>query len=445
MSARLRSIARETEAIVEAGRYRTQDGREVSIERALTAALSGTRLYGPEPVPVAALDSDRTPLVEVTAESSLRAARRMTGESPGKVAVLNYASARNPGGGYLNGAQAQEEALCRGSALYATLLRAPDYYAHHRAERSAFYTDRVIHSPGVPVFRDDRGRLLDTPYTAGFLTSPAPNAGVIRSRTPEEAHRIPAALASRAERVLEVAGTAGWCWAPGAAVCSATIRRGWPVCSGRCSWTAAGSPGTSSRSSSASSTGAPDPPPAPPSTRCSAKRSRRARPDRPGRTRSLPPVVALPQPDGDQVEPVPVQRARLTPHPVLVQPQYPVQIDPRRTAGAVPGTGPERHPLAVLVVPLAGELHGEQRARRLAGHHQDRPVLAAPVVLLERHPRPDDLPGVRVAVPVGGVRGADRSHVARVGLRGGGRAGRPGKSAEWSMLCSRCWMVIPTP
>ncbi|MGW0959713.1 TIGR02452 family protein [Streptomyces gelaticus] len=210
MSARLRGIARETEAIVEAGRYRTNDGREVSIERALTTALSGTRLYGPEPVPVAALDSDRTPAVEVTGESSLEAARRMTGEGPGKVAVLNYASARNPGGGYLNGAQAQEEALCRGSALYATLLRAPGYYAHHRAERSAFYTDRVIHSPGVPVFRDDRGRLLDTPYTVGFLTSPAPNAGVIRSRTPDEAHRIPAALASRAERVLEVAAVRGY-------------------------------------------------------------------------------------------------------------------------------------------------------------------------------------------------------------------------------------------
>ncbi|MFH8473873.1 TIGR02452 family protein [Streptomyces sp. NPDC018000] len=210
MSARLRGIARETEAIVEAGRYRTRDGREVSIESALTTALSGTRLYGPEPVPVAALDSGRTPLIEVTDESSLQAARRLTGERPGKIAVLSYASARNPGGGYLNGAQAQEEALCRGSALYATLLRAPDYYAHHRVERSAFYTDRVIHSPGVPVFRDDRGRLLDTPYTVGFLTSPAPNAGVIRSRTPEDAHRIPATLASRAERVLEVAAVGGY-------------------------------------------------------------------------------------------------------------------------------------------------------------------------------------------------------------------------------------------
>ncbi|MEU0833530.1 TIGR02452 family protein [Streptomyces sp. NPDC005969] len=210
MSARLRAIARETEVIVEQRFYRTPAGREVSIERALAAALSGTRLYGPEPVPVAVLDSDRTTVFEVTGESSLQAARRMTGEGPGKVAVLNFASARNPGGGYLNGAQAQEEALCRGSALYATLLRVPGHYAHHRAERSAFYTDRVIHSPGVPVFRDDRGRLLDIPCTVGFLTSPAPNAGVIRSRTPEDAPRIPAALASRAERVLEVAAVCGY-------------------------------------------------------------------------------------------------------------------------------------------------------------------------------------------------------------------------------------------
>lgn len=283
MSARLRGIARETEAIVEAGHYRTNDGREVSIERALTTALSGTRLYGPEPVPVAALDSDRTPVVEVTGESSLQAACRMTGEDPGKVAVLNYASARNPGGGYLNGAQAQEEALCRGSALYATLLRAPGYYAHHRAERSAFYTDRVIHSPGVPVFRDDRGRLLDTPYTAGFLTSPAPNAGVIRSRTPRRPTASPPCSPPGRNgcwRSPRCAGTAGWCWAPGAVVCSATIRRRWPVRSGRCSSTAAGSPATSSRSSSASSTAAPNPPPGLPSIgrSASAMRVRRDQP-----------------------------------------------------------------------------------------------------------------------------------------------------------------------
>ncbi|MER5202338.1 TIGR02452 family protein [Streptomyces sp. NPDC002825] len=210
MSARLREIARQTEVIVAAGHYRAPDGRTVSLAEDLAAALAGTRLHGPEPVPVTP-DTDRTPTLTVTGESSLAAARRMWRTDPdAPVAVLNFASARNPGGGYLNGAQAQEEALCRSSALHATLLRAPDYYAHHRAERDAFYTDRVIHSPRVPVFRDDRGALLAEPFTVGFLTAPAPNAGVVRRQTPRLAARVPAVLASRAERVLETAAAAGY-------------------------------------------------------------------------------------------------------------------------------------------------------------------------------------------------------------------------------------------
>ncbi|MFI0981073.1 TIGR02452 family protein [Streptomyces sp. NPDC021093] len=226
MSARLRGIARETEGIVAAGQYVCPDGRAVSIAADTAAAAAGTRVYGPEPVGVGPVSVacegtvsgntvsvgtvSRSTVFEVTGESSTEAARRLTGEASDPVAVLCFASARNPGGGYLNGAQAQEEALCRASALYTCLLRAPEFYAHHRAERDVFYTDRVIHSPGVPVFRDDRGRLLSVPYKAGFLTSPAPNAGVIRQREPEEAGRIPAVLAARAERVLEVAVACGY-------------------------------------------------------------------------------------------------------------------------------------------------------------------------------------------------------------------------------------------
>lgn len=214
MSARLRGIARHTVEITDTGRYESETGRTVSIAQPLAAALAGTTLHGPEPLAVTP-DRDRVTSVEVTGESSLDAARRLVGEAgqagaSGKVAVLTFASARNPGGGFLNGAQAQEEALCRSSALYATLLRAPDFYAHHRGDRDVFYTDRVIHSPGVPVFRDDRGRLLDVPYLAGFLTSPAPNAGVIRTRTPEQAHRIGPVLDARAGRVLEAAALHGY-------------------------------------------------------------------------------------------------------------------------------------------------------------------------------------------------------------------------------------------
>lgn len=210
MSARLRGIAQQTEQIVAAGSYRAPDGREVSVAAAVEAARDGTRMYGPGPVgpaPAApALPAPERTVFEVTGESSLEAARRLGGE----VAVLNFASARNPGGGYLNGAQAQEEALCRASALYTCLLGAREFYDHHRAHRDPFYTDRVIHSPGVPVFRDDRGRLLDQPYTAGFLTAAAPNAGVVLRTAPERAADLPAALAVRAGRVLETAVAHGY-------------------------------------------------------------------------------------------------------------------------------------------------------------------------------------------------------------------------------------------
>ena len=207
MSARLRGIAHETERIVAAGVYRTPDGREVSIAGVVEAARGGTRMHGPEPVevpPAAPVDTS----FEVTGESSMEAARRLALAGP--VAVLNFSSARNPGGGYLNGAQAQEEALCRASALYTCLIEVREFYDHHRAHRDPFYTDRVIHSPAVPVFRDDRGRLLDEPYTAGFLTAAAPNAGVVLRTAPERAAELPRALAVRAERVLETAAAHGY-------------------------------------------------------------------------------------------------------------------------------------------------------------------------------------------------------------------------------------------
>ncbi|SPF07137.1 TIGR02452 family protein [Streptomyces sp. MA5143a] len=213
MSARLRGIARETEDIVAAGRYRAPDGREVSLAEWIDAARSGTRLYGPEPVRVPLFAPGSVPTrIEVTGESSLEAARRLTGtpNDTAPVAVLNFASARNPGGGYLNGAQAQEEALCRASALYVCVREARGFYDHHRAHRDPFYTDRVIHSPAVPVFRDDRGDLLPAPYTAGFLTSAAPNASVVRRTAPERAGDLPRALAVRAERVLETAVAHGY-------------------------------------------------------------------------------------------------------------------------------------------------------------------------------------------------------------------------------------------
>lgn len=76
----------------------------------------------------------------------------------GKVAVLNFANPEHPGGGVLLGAMAQEESLCRSSNLYACLSSPnifDEYYGYHRGIRSHFYTDRLIYTKNVTVFKND--------------------------------------------------------------------------------------------------------------------------------------------------------------------------------------------------------------------------------------------------------------------------------------------------
>ncbi|MET0418937.1 MAG: TIGR02452 family protein [Actinoplanes sp.] len=199
MRDRLRAIAQDTVDIVERG------GRGgLIIGEQVARAVAGTRHYLPGD-PVAAPGGSTVPAVTVTNETTLAATSRLGGD----VACLNFASARSPGGGFLTGAQAQEESLARASALYPCLLAAEDYYAYHRAHRDLAYSDRVIYSPAVPVFKDDTGVLLPAAYPVTFLTAAAPNrAAMVRSQ-PDALPSVPALLERRAGRVLAVAAAHG--------------------------------------------------------------------------------------------------------------------------------------------------------------------------------------------------------------------------------------------
>jgi len=205
-----KGIADANEMIIAHGWYTAPSGTTVELGDAVAAACAGTVSYSPDdldrlPHPATATPETPATRIEVTDESSMSAARRLYDEGAGRIAVLNFASARNAGGGYLRGARAQEEDLCRVSALYTTLRQAPDYYAAHRASKDPAYSHRVIYSPDVPVYRDVRYQLLEAPYQVAFLTSPAPNAGVIARQRPADVPAIPDLLAARASRVLATA------------------------------------------------------------------------------------------------------------------------------------------------------------------------------------------------------------------------------------------------
>lgn len=206
-----REVAQETLAILERGSYVTPSGKTVDIRAAVDRAVRGTVLYGPGAIEVRAPDSPQGNgmlRVQVTGETTAAAARRLV-EQEGErhVVALNFASARNPGGGFLSGAKAQEEDLARCSALYSCQLTQPAYYNENRADGSMLYTDNIIYSPEVPFFRDETLRLLEAPFCVSIITAPAPNAGEAEQR--EEGPLVRATLDARTGKVLAVAQAQG--------------------------------------------------------------------------------------------------------------------------------------------------------------------------------------------------------------------------------------------
>lgn len=210
----LKGIAKQTLEILEARQYTNSQGHTVGLGEALDAAVHHTRLYGPEdgaalfeqPGPVDA----KAPCIEVSDETTQMAARRLVeAEGCDDLVLLSFASARNPGGGFINGAKAQEEDLARCSGLYPCLLTQPGYYEANRREASLLYTDHLIHSPRVPWFRVRNRELLDRPFLASVITAPAPNAGQVLALDAQAGPVIEACLRQRAALVLGVARAQG--------------------------------------------------------------------------------------------------------------------------------------------------------------------------------------------------------------------------------------------
>ncbi|NCA90683.1 MAG: TIGR02452 family protein, partial [Gammaproteobacteria bacterium] len=197
------ALAKATMTALLNGTYANAAGQPVDWQDAVEQAIATKRSLPPDaPLPGPGLGAQGLTRVQVTSESTLVAARRLRARHP-RVLVLVFGNGIEPGGGFLLGNRGQESALCRASALYAT-LQGDALYAAHQARPQPDATNWAILSPDVPVFRDDAGQPLDQPWSLSFITAAAPYAPRLGR---EPAARL---MQSRIRRVLAIARAYGY-------------------------------------------------------------------------------------------------------------------------------------------------------------------------------------------------------------------------------------------
>jgi uncharacterized protein (TIGR02452 family) len=187
--------AQETLNIIKTGKVLHRN-----IRHHITNAKRNTCYYGPDDTPLEYKKGKYNTLFEVKKETTLQGCERLSKDT--KVLALNFASAKNPGGGFLKGSVAQEESLARSSALYECIKNSKMYKINNDDNNNCFYSHAMIYSPDVPVFRRDTGELIDS-YNISFITSPAVNAG--HAIKHESRNQINKVMTERIDRILSIA------------------------------------------------------------------------------------------------------------------------------------------------------------------------------------------------------------------------------------------------
>lgn len=160
-------LCKTSEALIQSVRFSSKHQKLISESKEITSS-DGTGKKHETPAALV-----------VSKKRTLEAAAQYKGQ---KTAVLNFASATNPGGGVIKGSNAQEESICRCSSLYFNLnekVMWDGFYSPHRAARNPLHNDDCIYTPDVAVFKSDTSNPELLPesewYKVNVITCAAPN------------------------------------------------------------------------------------------------------------------------------------------------------------------------------------------------------------------------------------------------------------------------------
>ena len=154
-----------------------------TLKKSVQASIEETKFYDAENYPELPKKICDKTIVTVIQGRTFETAFNLRGKNPNaKIAVHNFASATNPGGGVKTGSRAQEESLCRCSTLYPVLDTKENwnrYYDFHRKLQNPIYTDACIFTPNIIICKSDTDFPKRLPQenwvTVDVMTIAAPN------------------------------------------------------------------------------------------------------------------------------------------------------------------------------------------------------------------------------------------------------------------------------
>lgn len=122
----------------------------------------------------------------------------------GRMAVLNFASYKNPGGMFINGSKAQEECLCHESFLYNVLKEKEEYYEwNNKHKNKSLYLNRALYSPNILFIK--KGKYNEELKYCDVITCAAPNKSAAQKYLNVSNEENTKALTDRIRFLLDVA------------------------------------------------------------------------------------------------------------------------------------------------------------------------------------------------------------------------------------------------